>query len=65
MASYENLNIEIIDGLAWLRDGEQQLMGYENIDHLINELNGIIKIDDDFKIVLLDEEKLHSALIFL
>ena len=65
MASYENLNIEVVDGLAWLRDGEHKLMGYENIDQLINELNGTIKVDDDFKIILLDEQKLDNALIFL
>ena len=66
MDEYQNLNIEVEnDTTTWLRDGETKLMGYENIDQLINELKGIIEIDDDFNIKLLDEEKLTEAILFL
>ena len=64
--NYENLNIEVESPtITWLKDGTEKLMGYENIDHLINELKEAIKIDNDFKIHLLDEEKLTEAILFL
>ena len=63
---YEDLNIEVeSDTITWLRNGKVKLMGYENIDHLIDELQGIIEIDDDLNINLLDEEKLTKVIIFL
>lgn len=65
-AEYKNLNIVIeSDTITWLKNGEEKLMGYENIDHLIEELEGIIQIDDDFHIHLLDEKKLTEAIVFL
>jgi len=61
-----NLNIEIeSDDVTWLKDGNTKLMGYENIDHLIDELDGVIEIDDDFKIHLIDEEKLTEKILFI
>jgi len=66
MDEYQNLNIEVEnDTTTWLRDGETKLMGYENIDQLIDELKDIIEIDDNFNIKLLDEEKLTEAILFL
>ena len=64
---YKNLNIEVESTtVTWLKDGDEKLMGYENIGHLINELEGVIKIDaNELTIHLLDEEKLTEKILFL
>ncbi len=65
--NYKNLNIEVESPtVTWLKDGDEKLMGYENIDQLIEELKEAIKIDeDDFTIHLINEEKLTEAILFL
>ena len=52
------------DTVTWLRDGEQKVMSYENINHLTLSLDGIIEINDDLDIALLDEEKFLEAMFF-
>lgn len=59
-----NILVEDVD-VVWLRDGEEKLLGFENIDQLMKELEGIIKVHKEkWTIKLLDEEKLTEKILF-
>ena len=58
------LEIVVEESVTWLKDDGVAIIGYDNIDLLLEKLQGVIHLDDDFIIIIDDEKELINRSLF-